>query len=177
MKFALYTLAAVGMLATGSIAEAGHGCHSYGGYYPTTHYTKSRVIYQDTHVHDQYIQPGYTTLPYGYKGFTHYADLNTYGCKGFFCPQYNDWFYFYPQKNVYLPVNQIQQFAPTVNKNDNDNFNFNDNDNDNFNKNTNQNVTNITIAPGALNTKPIIPVAPGIGPKGPVGDVLPLPVN
>lgn len=183
MKNTLIALTAVaGLISLNAPAQAG-GCHTKScapkqsyhkphyqpqHYHQTYDYQPKHSHYEPQHSHVSYL-PGHT------KDFSHQCDLGKYGCKGFYSTQHKDWFYFYPQKNVYLPVKFIQQLPPVANFNQNDNRNVNANDNDNRNKNVNQNITNITIAPVApVGAGPVVPlsgpVAPtGLGPAGPVG--------
>lgn len=57
---------------------------------------------------------GFQTYPYGYGGFGRSFYSPYYRCNLYFCGVSNQWFYYYPPQQVYMPVTQFSAFPPSV---------------------------------------------------------------
>ena len=57
---------------------------------------------------------GYRTYPIGYRDWARVWYNPTYRVNWYYCGVCNEWFYYYPPMQQYLPVSQIATYPPTV---------------------------------------------------------------
>jgi hypothetical protein len=57
---------------------------------------------------------GYRTYPIGYRNWARVWYNPTYRVNWYYCGVCNEWFYYYPPMQQYLPVSQIATCPPTV---------------------------------------------------------------
>lgn len=120
MRRVIFTLAVagtLGVLAMPSVSQAQH-CHGGPVYVRPVHH-------HPIHVHHPVFRPVChepvrpigppisCRVPFGYNSWTQQCWFNQYNCRGYYCPQRQSWYYFYQPMNCYLPVQYMNQYAPT----------------------------------------------------------------
>lgn len=111
MQRTIFTLAvagALGVLAMPSISQAQH-CHGGGRVYV-------RPVYRPVcHQPIRPIGPPISCrVPCGYDSWSQQCWFRQHNCRGYYCPQRQCWYYFYQPMNCYLPVQYMDQYAPTA---------------------------------------------------------------
>lgn len=132
----------VGLAMVPGMAKAQCASGGYGGFGGYGHFGQPHIYQQhfggyQSHWHNT------SFLPCTYNGWSNQCWFNQYRCRGFYCPQRQNWFYYYQPRNCYLPVSYMNQFPPV-----NQNFNQNVNQNTNINQNININGNPIGGIPG-----------------------------
>lgn len=116
MKKLIHTFAAtIGLLAANATVFAQGTCHPRQQYHQP--YRQQRVV---RHYHQEPKQQSMRVpcLRGDYKDFSHKCYFPDYKCHGMYSQKHREWFYYYPQREVYIPVKYMKVLPPVVKKED-----------------------------------------------------------